>query len=98
MTILDGKKISNDIKDEIAEEVKKMKPLEKLAVYETGLVPDLERLSGSQPKSARKHVRIAMHPGSGSPMKNWPTERWSELIEHYSNTSNLEILVVGSVG
>ena len=25
MTILDGKKISNDIKDEIAEEVKKMK-------------------------------------------------------------------------
>lgn len=72
-----------------------LKPLEKLAVYESGIVPDLERLTGSQPKSERKHVRIAMHPGSGSPMKNWPTERWCELIQHYSETTHLEILVVG---
>lgn len=25
---------------------------------------------------------VAIHPGSGSPRKNWPAERWRELIEH----------------
>jgi len=72
-----------------------LKPLEKLAVYESGWLPDLSRLIGTQSKPERKTVRIAMHPGSGSPMKNWPTERWTELIQQLTDVSNLEILVVG---
>lgn len=72
-----------------------LKPLEKLAVYESGWVPDLGRLMGTQSKPERKTIRIAMHPGSGSTLKNWPSERWTELIQHFSGVSDLEILVVG---
>jgi len=37
---------------------------------------------------------IAIHPGSGSPRKNWPADRWRELIEHLLN-QKLQILMVG---
>src|SRR5262249_19958262 len=33
-----------------------------------------------QPTNTRFGQAIAIHPGSGSPRKNWPIERWRELI------------------
>ncbi|HSH40446.1 MAG TPA: glycosyltransferase family 9 protein [Chthoniobacterales bacterium] len=35
-------------------------------------------LSGGDPKL------IAVHPGSGSPAKNWPIERWLELLQSFA--------------
>lgn len=37
---------------------------------------------------------IALHPGSGSPRKNWPLENWLALGRHL-HTTGVELLVVG---
>ena len=63
-----------------------VKPLESLAIYATDNVPSL-RLSESicargqewlQQHNCSKNV-LAIHPGSGSPRKNWPAERFGEV-------------------
>lgn len=39
---------------------------------------------------------IAIHPGSGSPRKNWPVERWIELAQTLlDRRANLRLLIVG---
>ncbi len=39
-------------------------------------------------------TRIALHPGSGSPRKNWPLERWRTLAEWLARDQRRELLVV----
>lgn len=34
------------------------------------------------PPERRPAAMLALHPGSGSPRKNWPAARWSELLRH----------------
>ena len=50
---------------------------------DAGAIPPLPRRATNGP--------IAIHPGSGSPRKNWPAERWIELI-HRLHTPILLIL------
>ncbi|MBI4623730.1 MAG: glycosyltransferase family 9 protein [Verrucomicrobia bacterium] len=38
--------------------------------------------------------RIALHPGSGSPRKNWPLERWAELGVWIAHQHHSELLIV----
>ena len=38
--------------------------------------------------------RIALHPGSGSPRKNWPLERWAELGVWIAHKHHSELLIV----
>ena len=38
--------------------------------------------------------RIAIHPGSGSPQKNWPLERWLELVTWLRSTHQAELLII----
>ena len=38
----------------------------------------------------------AIHPGSGSPAKNWPAERFAELAQHLQHEHGLHPLVLGA--
>ncbi len=71
-----------------------LKPLEKLAIYETGLLPDLSRLGSLQAKQTKNITKVAIHPGSGSPNKNWPLEQWKCLIEQLLQDPHMELLIV----
>lgn len=37
-------------------------------------------------------TRIALHPGSGSPLKNWPSERWRQLVNQLAPSPVLIVL------
>lgn len=63
-----------------------MKPLESLAVYAAGESPSLAVDRGDREAGAgwlrERRLRppvLAVHPGSGSPKKNWPADRFVEL-------------------
>ncbi|MEY3536604.1 MAG: hypothetical protein RLZZ582_2180 [Verrucomicrobiota bacterium] len=56
--------------------VQLLEPLERLAIFDADPVPRL-RWPGMGGGPERW---IALHPGSGSVSKNWPLERWMELV------------------
>ena len=41
---------------------------------------------------------VAVHPGSGSPTKNWPVERFAALAHHLITVHKLRVLINGSPG
>jgi ADP-heptose:LPS heptosyltransferase len=43
---------------------------------------------------AKRPHRIALHPGSGSPRKNWPRARWTALCESLGRDHRIELLIV----
>jgi heptosyltransferase-2 len=50
----------------------------------------------SDPKPARASPRcLALHPGSGSDRKNWPEDRWAELVQNLVNSTDLNLLLIG---
>lgn len=52
---------------------------------------EAERLLGSLPKPL-----VAIHPGSGGKAKNWPVERWVELLETLRKDRRIgHVLVIG---
>ena len=65
-----------------------LKPLESLAIYSSDSVPSLT-LSEEWRREGRKIVAeqgagapvYVLHPGSGSPRKNWPLDRYVEIAE-----------------
>jgi ADP-heptose:LPS heptosyltransferase len=72
-----------------------LKPLEALAIYPDGEErPELSlgaelREMGRQ-RAARLGDRVvAIHPGSGSPKKNWPPDRFAELADRLSRDARL---------
>jgi heptosyltransferase-2 len=67
-----------------------LKPLERLAIFDAEPVP---RLSLSAPPA--KASGLALHPGSGSENKNWPEQKWAELLHHLVNRTRLNLLLVG---
>jgi heptosyltransferase-3 len=42
----------------------------------------------------RDSRRVAVHPGSGSPRKNWPFDRWAEICRWLVQERRVELLVV----
>ena len=52
-----------------------LKALERLSIFDADPVPRL----GLGP-CADVSTTLALHPGSGSERKNWPEERWAELL------------------
>lgn len=87
-----------------------LKPLERLAIFEADPVPKL-RMGGEpkgQPVQEGASVSVAMparagkaadclalHPGSGSERKNWPEQRWAELVQKLINLTPFNLLLVG---
>ncbi len=67
-----------------------LQPLERLAIFDADPVPRLD--FGIQAGPAKT---IALHPGSGSPRKNWPEHRWANLIQRLMNETVCDLLIVG---
>ena len=51
-------------------------------------------LAPSPLRATRTGQTIAIHPGSGSPRKNWPLERWTELCAWLREVQCADLLIV----
>jgi ADP-heptose:LPS heptosyltransferase len=71
-----------------------LKPLERLAVFDADAVPRLAVDPAFETTIATGRW-LAAHPGSGSEKKNWPEEKWLELLRHLMQTTTLNLLLVG---
>lgn len=80
-----------------------LQPLERLAIFDADPVPRLT-VAPTAPDSGRpshpdgrEPTWIAVHPGSGSPRKNWPETRWAELLGRLGPEADahLRLLLVG---
>ena len=55
---------------------------------------------GAQPRVSAERApskpmrQVALHPGSGSPRKNWPVEKWRELAGWLSAQSGLSLAII----
>ena len=67
-----------------------LKPLERLAIFDAEPVPRLS-LSHNQVTASG----LALHPGSGSETKNWPEQKWAQLLRHLATRTRLDLLLVG---
>jgi len=78
-----------------------MKPLEEIAIYPEGepcpvlTLPDEHRRRGSERIGVIGERVAAIHPGSGSPRKNWPLERFVELAGMVSDKGMAPMFVIG---
>lgn len=79
-----------------------LEPLQALAIYETELAPALNfsealRASGRARLRARGLLGkpVAVHPGSGSPSKNWPIERYVEIIRRLQAQKTDVVAILG---
>jgi heptosyltransferase-3 len=77
-----------------------LKPLERLAVFDADPVPRL--FLNPQPPAGPKagaggpaRNELALHPGSGSERKNWPENRWAQLLQYLLNTTRWDLLLIG---
>ena len=67
-----------------------LKPLERLAIFDADPVPRLT----FNPQSAISRP-LVVHPGSGSESKNWPEEKWAELLQQLAEKSDFNFLLIG---
>ncbi len=85
-----------------------LKPLERLAIFDADPVPTLRVTPGGSPTAQPagsgaapaappgvQTLRLALHPGSGSDRKNWPEERWSELLQKLIDSTPFRLLLAG---
>ncbi|MDB6026738.1 MAG: rfaC 1 [Verrucomicrobiales bacterium] len=68
-----------------------LKPLEQLGIGNSNRLPILN----FEKKSVASKRRIAAHPGSGSPLKNWPEARWLTFLEGMLSGTDAECLLIG---
>jgi len=79
-----------------------LKPLETLALFETGAAPSL-RLGDAETAAGRAWLEaagagpapLAIHPGSGSPKKNWPVDRFLEVARGVAARGRRMIFILG---
>jgi len=71
-----------------------LQPLERLAIFEADRVPRLSLPEPEDPK-LRSGRWLAVHPGSGSERKNWPEEKWRELLQHLRRGTGVNFLLIG---
>lgn len=82
-----------------------LEPLQRLAVFDADPVPRLDfRATTHQPTRpdcveleawVRQGPTLAVHPGSGSETKNWPSDHWIALMESVGRTTSFQVLIVG---
>jgi heptosyltransferase III len=70
-----------------------LKPLERLAIFQTDPVPRLNVAPAALPLDVGPI--LAVHPGSGSEGKNWPEPRWRQLLGHLTRETSWRLLLVG---
>ncbi len=69
-----------------------LEPLKQLAVFAADSRPQIRIPCRS---AADNRSWLAIHPGSGSLSKNWPVERWRQLIAQIQAKTNWNLLLVG---
>ena len=79
-----------------------MKPLETLAIYGESPCPRLTLKETDRARGAGWLMKwglggkvVAIHPGSGSPRKNWPAERFALLAEQLKSSGAAVVFVLG---
>ena len=79
-----------------------LEPLQALALYDEGLVPTLDfpeelRAQGRERLRARgvRGAPVAVHPGSGSPSKNWPVERFVDILRRLRANHSEVVAILG---
>lgn len=65
--------------------------LQRLAIFDADPVP---RLAPPLQHPGQPDT-LVVHPGSGSPRKNWPEDRWATLLEQVMDGSEARVLLVG---
>jgi heptosyltransferase-3 len=68
-----------------------LQPLERLAIFDADAVPRLALV----PRPSTCDPVLALHSGSGSERKNWPEQKWAELIAQVLATTSVNLLLVG---
>jgi heptosyltransferase-2 len=71
-----------------------LKPLERLAIFDADAQPRL-RVENPGERPLDGGHWLALHPGSGSPSKNWPERRWAELIAALTTDTEASFLLLG---
>lgn len=69
-----------------------LQPLEQFAIFDAPTLPRLPL--PTPPPDPATPPRIALHPGSGSPAKNWPEPHWAALIAHLIRHSHARLLLI----
>lgn len=64
------------------------------ALAPLGVLAPAPRFAWRAPAAARVPSRVALHPGSGSPRKNWPLERWAALARWLADDCAAELQVI----
>ena len=76
-----------------------MKPLETLAIYGENPLPRLALKTDRGREWLAAHGLsgdvIAIHPGSGSPKKNWPADKFVELAERLREAGQTVLMIFG---
>ncbi|MFA5027553.1 MAG: glycosyltransferase family 9 protein [Candidatus Methylomirabilota bacterium] len=70
-------------------------PLAALGIVDADPVPRLAIPQDPGRSPAAASPTLAVHPGSGSPRKNWPEARWAEILRRLATASALRVLLVG---
>lgn len=71
-----------------------LKPLERLAIFDADPLPRLQ-IESDNGFSLAPGKWIALHPGSGSELKNWPEENWEQLVTRLVESTDYFFLLVG---
>jgi len=69
-----------------------LEPLRALAIFDADPTPRIPLPTDAPPNEP---PCIAVHPGSGSERKNWPEDRWLELLTRLTHEHDLPVLLVG---
>lgn len=70
-----------------------LRPLERLAIFDADPIPRLT-VAGAAPAADRSQW-LAIHPGSGSELKNWPEPSWVALLRLLADRTDRHLLIVG---
>lgn len=68
-----------------------LRPLEAIGVHPADSVPRLNL--GGKPRALPGRW-LAVHPGSGSPRKNWPEAIWKELLQWLTGATDWNVLLI----
>lgn len=69
-----------------------LRPLQRLAIFDADPIP---RLRIAPATATAPGTVVALHPGSGSELKNWPESAWSGLIALLVQQTDWHFLLVG---
>jgi heptosyltransferase III len=73
-----------------------LRPLERFAIFDADHVPRLKvRNARAEKPNPQNSPTLALHPGSGSEKKNWPEEKWADLLQRLVHETDADLLLIG---